>query len=261
MDSAPLLNQLRRIPGVTRAFRRFAGRFEEGSIVRIARGPAAGLSWARYGRYVNGYWLGVYELPLQNLLAEELRAGDSFWDVGANAGFFSVLAAKLVGRTGQVKAFDPLPENIASMGRQFELNPLCDLEIVPAAVSYRNGTDTLILAENTSTPRLGSASGSTGSHRGIAMEVDAVTLDSIPGRLPTLVKVDVEGAELDVLRGAAGLLASGAKWLIELHDGPHRADVHSLLADAGYVVSTPRGLGADHILAVPSAPAGTFTDR
>jgi FkbM family methyltransferase len=261
MDSASLLNRMRAIPRAKRIFRRVAG-FEEGSVVEIARGPAAGLRWARHHRYLNGYWLGVYELPLQHLLARELRPGDCFWDVGANAGFFSVLAAKLVGHTGHVRAFEPLPANVESIRRQFELNPLCDCEVVPAAVSDQVGTATLVLTDNTSTPHLGSA-GKAARDRGSGLTVDTVTLDSVPGPRPTLVKVDVEGAELAVLEGAADVLDAGAKWLIELHDDPVRDQVHALLEDAGYSMSRPRGLGRNHAFAVPlRAPnAGSLRPR
>jgi FkbM family methyltransferase len=254
LDSATLLNRLRGIPGAKRAFRRLAGDFEEGSVVEIARGPAAGLRWARHHRYVNGYWLGVYELPVQHLLARELRPGDCFWDVGANAGFFSVLAAKLVGRSGHVRAFEPLPDNVESIRRQFELNPLCDCAVVPAAVSDRTGTATLVLTDDTSTPHLGPAGGP-GGDPGAGLTVATVTLDSVPGPRPALVKVDVEGAEGAVIEGAAGVLAAGAKWMIELHDGPDRDKVKRVLEDAGYSLSRPRGLGPDHVLAVPSRRA------
>jgi FkbM family methyltransferase len=253
MDSATLFSRMRAIPGAKRAFRRLAGDFEEGSVVEIARGPAAGLRWARYRRYVNGYWLGVYELPLQHLLARELRPGDCFWDVGANAGFFSVLGAKLVGRSGHVRAFEPLPANVESIRRQFELKPLCDYEVVPTAVSGQASRATLVLTDNTSTPHLGPA-GEPAGDPGAGLTVDTVTLDSVRAH-PALVKVDVEGAERAVLEGAAAVLAAGAKWLIELHDGPDRDEVHTVLEDAGYSVSRPRGLGPDHVLAHQSRSA------
>lgn len=250
MDSAPLLNRLRGVPGAARVFRRLTAGYEEGSVVQIARGPASGLRWARYHRYVNAYWMGVYELPLQRALATELRLGDSFWDVGANAGFFSVLAAKLVGSEGHVKAFDPLPANVESIAKQFELNPLTNFEILPFAASDRTGKAMLVLTENTSTPHLASPEGSPAGGTG-ALEVETVTLDSISGHPPTLVKVDVEGAELDVLKGATRMLETGTRWLIELHEGPQREEVIRLLLRAGYSDSTPPQMRRSHLLAVP----------
>jgi FkbM family methyltransferase len=255
IDSASAIDRLRGVPGAKRALRWLTHHYREGSVVRIRRGPATGVRWARYHRYVNGYWLGVYELPLQTLLARELRPGGTFWDVGANAGFFSVLAAKLVGSGGQVMAFDPLPENVESIERQFELNPLAQFELMPAAVSDRDGTAELALTENVFTPHLASGRPAGSGHGARTISVRTVALDSIAGPPPALVKVDVEGAELRVLKGAEELLKGPTKWLIELHEGPDRDEVLALLEAAGHTLESPPGFGTAHVLATPPPSA------
>src|SRR5688572_6197279 len=86
-----LLQVAGRIPGVSSTLRWWAGRYADGSVVRIRSGLAAGYRWKRYHRYVNGYWIGHYELPIQETLRRELAPGDKFYDVGANAGFFTLV--------------------------------------------------------------------------------------------------------------------------------------------------------------------------
>ena len=101
----------------------------------IATGHARGLRWKRSKRYVNGYWLGQYELPVQEALVRELAPGDTFYDLGANAGFFTLVAAKRVGPAGRCIAFDPDPSNVESIREQASLNGLLNIQAVQEAVS------------------------------------------------------------------------------------------------------------------------------
>ena len=105
---AELNNRVGSMPIVGPLLREYARRFPEGSVIIIGSGFAAGLRWKRHHRYVNGYWIGNYEYPIQRAIARLLAPGDVLYDLGANAGFFSLLAGKLVGPTGQVYAFEPL---------------------------------------------------------------------------------------------------------------------------------------------------------
>src|SRR5690349_4263474 len=100
---------------VARYLRWRANRYKEGSIVRIKHGYAAGFLWVRSHRYVNGYWIGHYELSIQRAITTLLKQGDTFWDLGANAGFFTLVAARLVGFEGKCVAFEPEPINYATI--------------------------------------------------------------------------------------------------------------------------------------------------
>ncbi len=127
-------------PWLAPRLRQRARRFEEASVVRIRSGYLAGAYWVRYQRYVNGYWLGHYELELQRALATHLPPGDVFYDVGANAGFFSLLAATLVDPTGHVFAFDPLDLNAQAIASQRDMNGLRNMSVVQKAVGAATGT-------------------------------------------------------------------------------------------------------------------------
>src|SRR4030042_4964901 len=110
-----------------------AGHFDEGSVVSTWSGVAAGMKWRRYHRFVNAYWLGSYELKVQLALQRLLQPGDVFYDVGANAGFFTVLAGRLVGSRGRVFAFEPIPENAETAREQVALNGLSWCALLPSA--------------------------------------------------------------------------------------------------------------------------------
>lgn len=239
-DVASLVRWAGEIPGVGRVLRRLASAYREGSVVTIRCGEAAGFRWERSHRHVNGYWIGHYEIDVQRTIARFLSPGDVFWDVGANAGFFSLVAARAVGPTGEVVAVEPVPENAAGMARQFALNGLSWCHVVQAAVASTAGTAVLDLGPSSSQAHL-AATGEAGGDR---IEVEVVTLDDLvrAHRRPRLVKIDVEGTEDRVLAGGESLLRSDGPpgLLIEIHRSETARAVESALESRGYAV---RGLG------------------
>ena len=134
-DKARLIRQLGTVPILGSGLRWLARRYPEGSVVTIKNGLLAGCQWKRSHKHVTRYWLGVYEMPVQKCLARELGPGDVFYDIGANAGFFSLLGSKCVGEKGHVFAFEPLPENIGAVRSQVQVNNLTNCTVVEAAVS------------------------------------------------------------------------------------------------------------------------------
>jgi FkbM family methyltransferase len=234
MSLARIIEVAGKIPLVAGLLRRMARRYPEGSVVTIRSGHAAGLQWKRYHRYVNGYWLGQYELPLQEVLVRELSPGGVFFDVGANAGFFTLVAAKRVGPSGKCCAFEPLPENAAAVRSQLELNGLSYCHLVTEAVSDHEGTESFSLdaGESYSTAHLGA-----GGSAKQTFQVKVNTLDhycQLYG-MPDLVKMDIEGAELDALKGATAMLRDKPPTIVvELHTPQCEAGVIKLLSDAGY---------------------------
>src|SRR4051812_14269184 len=126
---AKLIELVGKMPLLGPALRRMAHNFPEGSVVEISSGAAAGFRWRRHHRYVNGYWLGQYELHIQEELKSCIKPGQTVFDIGANAGFFTLVAARLVGAAGKVIAFDPLPDNIQSIQEQLDLNSLINCTV------------------------------------------------------------------------------------------------------------------------------------
>jgi FkbM family methyltransferase len=164
-----------------------------------------------------------------------LRPGDVVADVGANAGVYALFLARCVGPSGRVVAFEPERHNLALLRRQLDRNALAQVEVVEAAVGDRPGT-ARFLAHRDAVGRF--------AHEGEAVadvvEVPVTTFDArFPGDAPVFVKVDVEGFEVDVLRGAEALLARGGPlaWQLEISDGGagRGPDVLAgLLTGAGY---------------------------
>jgi FkbM family methyltransferase len=154
------------------------------------------------------YETGLNELAVQQAVVDQLQPGDVFVDVGANIGFFSLLAARAVGPEGKVIAIEAVAELAAAVRANAELNGFAQIEVVEAAASDVAGEVELMLAEH--------PGGATISRSDTPPDligrrtVTCVTLDGLfaergfPG--PVMVKVDVEGAEFPVLDGMAGLL-------------------------------------------------------
>ncbi len=233
--------------------------------VTIRHGAAAGLKFNAGGANP-GYALGTSEPAVQEALQERLRPGDVVYDIGANVGFITVLAARLVEPAGRVVAFEPLPANVAALRHNIDLNQLDNVTVIDAAVGAASGTAGLVLAEEPTWARLAPrggepasdsprshADGPTGTPTGhgakgaaapAAIEVRVVSVDGLlaAGALPppTLVKIDVEGAELDVVRGmTATLRRYGPILLCEMH-GRNR-EFAALLRDLGYQARTLEG--------------------
>jgi FkbM family methyltransferase len=174
----------------------------QGNTLTIRKGVGAGLKFDAPNADP-GFRLGTYELPVQKALAQYLQPGAVFYDIGANVGFFSIIAAKKIGNKGQVYAFEPVPENVTTIQRNVELNRFTNVTVVDKAVSSSSGQAELLLAHHIGGAVLATAA-MPPDMKG-TMFVETVTidnsLDSIHLKPPTVVKIDVEGAEIDVLRG------------------------------------------------------------
>lgn len=166
----------------------------------ILQGGLRGKKWI-INSGVFGYWLGTYELEKQKLFEEMVKKGDTIFDIGAQAGFYSLLAAELTGEKGKVFAFEPAPVNAAYLKRHIDLNKYKNIFVYEAAVSDRSGFISFELGENRFTGRISASGG---------LKVPCVSLDDLveKGDLPApdVLKIDVEGAELAVLKGASALI-------------------------------------------------------
>lgn len=189
------------------------------------------------------YFYGIYERHETRLLRRLVRAGDAVWDIGANLGYFTLLAATLVGKTGRVIAFEPFPPAWSRLQDNLALNHVPQVRAERVAVSDRAGSATLHYAALAAD---GEASLAPDAAQGSTLACTTVTLDGFRAAggepTPAFIKADVEGAEAAVLRGAAELLASpdAPLWLLEMEDAQlaqhhsSKAQVQALLAGYGY---------------------------
>jgi FkbM family methyltransferase len=248
-----------RSPAVARAVRLVKGRLT--GIGTIRHGAGAGLLFDASGGYP-GYLLGTTEPEEQALLAEHVVAGGVFYDIGANIGFYSTIAARMVGPAGHVYAFEPYPDSAVRATHNATRNDFVNVTVVEAAVSDIESRMTLRLDEGAAKHRLADGPG---------IEVEAVALDQwIPreqARPPTFVMIDAEGAELDVLRGMLTTLAEHrpvvcceVHWLGERFVDFCTRD----LAALGYVVTNLRGgplplHGRWHAVLSPASQPANFS--
>lgn len=148
------------------------------------------------------YYSGLPDYREMQFMRRYLRPGDCFVDVGANVGVYALLAASIVGSTGAVHAFEPLQSTFDRLAENVAINRLDQVRCYRVALSDTSGV--VHLTEPGDDSLVGIAS--SGMKHGTD-EVACATLDSVfAGNSIAMMKIDVEGAEPLVLRGARGHL-------------------------------------------------------
>jgi FkbM family methyltransferase len=152
---------------------------------------------------------GAWEPQVTREMRPLLRPGAVFVDVGANIGYFTLLAASLVGDRGQVVAFEPNPENRALLERSIQENGFTNTNLHPYAVDEVARTLQLYPTEASSLSLvLAECSSHAVPEKTQPRTVQTVVLDDFLAGLDRLdiVKIDTDGAEPRVLRGMRGLI-------------------------------------------------------
>lgn len=192
----------------------------------------------------------LYEPVTVGYLAAHLRAGDVFVDIGANSGYFSVLASALVGSTGRVVAFEPNPAVRRRLEQNIDRNGGRDrVRVESCALSDRTADHVrLYVPEHDGFATLVPDQTHAASYLSGARSIDVRTVtfddwyaESGLGRI-AMMKIDVEGAEPQVLAGMAQTLASGciARVILETAwDG----DAHRQLVRDGYTPERLESVG------------------
>jgi len=170
----------------------------------IRSGVGAGLKFTAY-KASHDYTNGKIEYPVQIALKNYLKRGDIFFDIGANVGFFTILGARIVGPSGHVYAFEPVPEIAACNRRNARLNNFHNVTVFAKAVSFSTGKGQLLLTQHPGGSKLSTAGTPLASELTGTLAVDVISIDNLVAQQdlapPMVVKIDVEGAELDVLAG------------------------------------------------------------
>lgn len=202
--------------------------------------------------YLNPEWHGagvtlfyavreLYE-PELTYLAQFLRPGETLVDAGANCGLFTVAGARIVGPNGRVLAFEPGPTVLPMLGRNVDQNGLSNVTIHRLGLGAEAGKVRLYQhPHGASSATLGCVPGSDTP----SVEIEIDTLDATLARLGVervhTIKMDVEGAEELILRGASGLLAKQRPRILfeinpeAIQNLSLRVDgVWNILADLGY---------------------------
>jgi FkbM family methyltransferase len=188
------------------------------------------------------YLFGVWEPNLSEFLRHRLRPGDTFIDVGANSGWFTALGAQLVGPTGKVVGIEASPPIAARLQDNLERNAFTHARVAVAAATSEPGVVDVIPgpAEHTGLTHIDKTSSARSMQVRGDLLPNLLTQDEIASA--RVVKIDVEGAEYDVVAGLRPVLQrfpEDCEFVVEV--GPERArgpgDVADLLdafAQAGF---------------------------
>lgn len=190
------------------------------------------------------YFFGHYHERYEaDLVARLLEDDEVFWDIGANVGYFTLVAATALANRGQIVVFEPGNNAFARLTENLSLNPFTNIKIYQLAVSDREGEAVLHVSGDIadSSASLFELGGSRSGHevcRTVALDQFLAAENLRP---PTLIKVDAEGAELAVLQGAQDLISqSPPLFLMEMEEknlaaaGASKAAIQQFLSGYGY---------------------------
>lgn len=177
---------------------------------------------------------GIYELPVSELLWRLLPKGGSFIDVGANIGYFSCLAANKIKGQGHILAYEPSDSLYIRLAKNLE--PYNIVKIKKAAVSNKQGTAMLYFPADFESNN-GIATLEFFEESSYSISVDLVKLDQEIAYKIDVLKVDVEGHELNVLEGARKILEDRRVDHIVFEDhSVESSNVTKLLDSFGYQI-------------------------
>jgi FkbM family methyltransferase len=232
------LRSLRKIPVLGQIFHAFSHtlvKADDKIWVRVQSGPAKGLQLELNPRTGQSYAKGDTELVVQEFLASRLKTGDVFYDLGANIGLFTLLAARCVGPAGKVFSFEPDAQNAARVRRNVAGNNFTNVTVIESGVWSSTAEIRFAAAPASSPDRgLGTFVASTSDSD---PSIPCVSIDdfvrSNPG--PIGIKCDVESAEIEVLKGALATLARHRPWILcEMHSPDNDRQARAILSQLGY---------------------------
>jgi FkbM family methyltransferase len=260
----PLLDAFTRARRNNTAFRRWSDCVVDrlrGRDLTMREGLAKGLVF-NSGRSNVGYTFaqGGLEPDSEQAILTLLQSGMTFYDVGANFGWLSLIAARLVGPRGRVVSFEPLDANVRIVEHNVSVNKFENVTVLPTALGNLDGPARFLRSSQPSWGMLATTGKEPGEFVGdttvTVKRLDtAVREYSLPA--PQVIKIDVEGAEIDVLRGGANTIATFRPlMLIELHET--NAAIADMLAQCDYKTCLPgtsasigEAPGNVHVFAIP----------
>ncbi|HWO33442.1 MAG TPA: FkbM family methyltransferase [Candidatus Acidoferrum sp.] len=221
----------------------------------VLKGFRMRVDWQLHRSFAYGSW----EPEVVRSIQKHVIPGTTVLDIGAQSGFYSLLLSRLVGLEGMVVAFEPLPANFRVLEENLNLNKVQNVTIRREAVSDRSGEISFAFPHEEASLVAGPVleSDNLGTFQVPSISLDDFMLQS--GRSVQFVKMDVEGAETAVLRGAVQTLRTyHPSLVVELHHDPPQDGLHPavpLLKELGYQIEWLNEVGyRSHIFAhwIPS---------
>jgi FkbM family methyltransferase len=249
-----LVSALKRIPGLRFCAKKFGALMlppGHPEWFQVQQGVGRDI-WLRLNPRTGGqFYRGQADTNLQLILRDYLKPGMVFYDIGSNNGFFSLIAARIVGPRGAVFAFEAEPRLWPNIIEVIERNDARNVQLVRSAVWSRSGHVDFNPADPLSSPDAGLGKVVAQAAAG-TVSVPSVCLDDFvqTERPPDLIKCDVEGAEVEVFLGARKLLAERRPYVeCEVHSDEKGRVLSAAFEEMNYDV---KWYSTSHFLAVPT---------
>lgn len=220
-----------RIPG---SVRKWLDPLTERIPVPVIGGVNRGRWWSLVS--AGGYATGRRAEEQMDVFRQLISPGDIVWDIGAHHGYVTLLAAARVQPDGWVYAFEPGRENRRILERHIRWNRLRNVSVHECALASYDGTARFGGGTTSKMHTLG------GGGDEVAVCTGEALVRSGLVRAPNFVKIDVEGAEADVLEGALPILPSGVVMLVAIHSATADEGCTSLLRANGFQLYPSRAL-------------------
>jgi len=252
---------IKNVPGIAGLQRWLVARFlsDQAFVHTINVGPAAGLRFEVTLPLDKAVWTGVYEPEFTAAIVEHVKPGHICYDIGGYRGYIS--GAMALAGAAKVFAFEPLPDNQRALRRLCELNPQLPVNVIAVALGAEDGEALLKVMPDAS---MGKLANSSFQSEATALSEMSVTVRKIDSLLqtreippPDVVKIDVEGAEADVLTGAREMLrVSRPTMFLEAHGGVLEEACSQQLVQLGYKIrrlerQIPGAESARHLVCLP----------
>lgn len=234
-------DRIKTIPGLAHVQRAIVAAALDGREFEheVDAGPAKGIKFLVRMPEDKGIWTGAYEIDFAKRLAASVTPGSVTYDIGSWHGFFAgVMAAQ---GASDVHVFEPLPANVERIRNLIALNPARSIVLHNAAVGELDGQMDLLIMPDTSMAKLEASTfqAETTTKERVLVSVRSIDSMIANGEIPppALIKIDVEGAEVMVLRGARETIRLHHPIIFaEIHSSELLATCRELLDAGGYIV-------------------------
>ena len=161
----------------------------------------------------------IYEENETNFIKDSINEGDIVIDIGANIGYYTLLFARLVGNTGKVYSFEPDPRNCLLLEKNIQINDYNNIVLEKKAISDKTEKSILYVTDYNAGSTMHKGNSTTKNE----IDIDAITLDDYfkaNSIAPDFIKIDIEGYELNALKGMKMVLQSSNKIKIMIEYNP-----------------------------------------
>ncbi|MCX6326193.1 MAG: FkbM family methyltransferase [Bacteroidia bacterium] len=192
-----------------------------GIMVKINAGPLNGKKWivTSGGKFIKG----TQELYKTEAFLKNFNKGEVFFDIGAHVGYFSAIAAVLNEGSGSIYAFEPRPMNAMFFKKHMNVNHFQNVTLFEAAVGESDGDVSFDTGHGSATGHVSQ----NGKIRVRQVSIDKMVKDgSLPS--PGFIKIDVEGGEIEVLKGLKDVIFSARPKMIV---ATHNPECHKYVVD------------------------------